>query len=122
RLQQRQQRRRAVVRIRVDRAARLVENGLAERVRELLAVRAELAVRLAGDADVHPVRRRAGVGDRVAERAEPVGGDDLDARPETGPQVLDQLAAVLALQPAEEDGLGARVLDLRRQVLVARGL
>ena len=121
RVQHHQHRGRAVVRVRVDLAGREVDR-LAELLGELLARGREVLVRLTGDGDVHALRRVAGMGDRVLERAEPVRSDDHDAVAETGAQVLDQLAAVLALEAAEEHGPSALVLDLRRDVLVARGL
>src|SRR5919108_3171222 len=108
----------AVCRVRV----RLGPDLGAEVLHELLALRAELVVRLAGDADVHAERRATRVLPRVAERAEAVRRDEREALAEGPAQVLDQLAAVLALEAAEVDDVGARLLHLVRERLVARRL
>src|SRR5919108_2601531 len=108
----------AVCRVRV----RLGPDLGAEVLHELLALRAELVVRLAGDADVHAERRATRVLPRVAERAEAVRRDERVALPEHSPEILDQLAAALALEAAEIDDVGARLLHLVRERLVARRL
>src|ERR671931_1661137 len=101
---------------------RLGPDLAAEVLDELLARRAELVVRLAGDADVHAERGAAGVLPRVGEGAEAVRGDERERAAERPAQVLDQLAAVLALEAAEVDDVGARLLHLVRERLVARRL
>src|SRR5919197_5810637 len=85
--------RRVRVRLRTDLGAEVLH--------ELLALRAELVVRLAGDADVHAERGAAGVLPGVGERAEAVRGDERVRGSEGPAQVLDQLAAVLALEATE---------------------
>src|SRR5919201_2380458 len=94
----------------------------AEVLHELLPSRPELVVRLAGDADVHAERRAARVLPGVAERAEAVRSDEREGLAERPAQVLDQLAAVLALEAAEVDDVGAGLLHLVRECLVARRL
>src|SRR5207248_8368301 len=84
--------------------------------------RTELLVRQTGDADVHVVGRRARAVDIRRDRREAVRRDDRDARAEPGPQILDQLAAVLADQAAEEDRVRPGLLDLVGKRLVRRGL
>src|ERR671922_1118673 len=91
--------RRIRVRLRADLAAEVLH--------ELLAGRPELLVRLARDADVHPERGATRVLPGVGERAEAVRGDEREVLPERPAQVLDQLAAVLALETAEIDDVGA---------------
>ena len=52
----------------------------------------------------------------VAENElKPSGASIEEVRAETCAQVLDQLAAVLAIQAAEEDGVRPRGLDLGRE-------
>src|SRR5439155_14919554 len=101
---------------------RLLVADLPERLHERLAGSLELAIRDAGHADGHAVGRLAGPAHDRRDRRETVGREDLDARAEPGAEVLDQLAAVLADQAAEEYAGGTGLLDLHGDRLVARGL
>src|SRR5439155_25315089 len=82
----------------------------------------QLRVRDAGDTDVRALGRGARALDHSRDRGEAVRQEQLDALAERRPQVLDQLAAVLADQRPDEYAGHALVLDLRGERLVARGL
>src|SRR5581483_5526190 len=90
---------------------------LAELLDEHLAGARQLVRRLAGDADVRALPDRA-VRVRVAEAVRHL---ELDSRIDAL-DVLHQLRAVVADDPAQEDDLRAGLLDRARQRLVARRL
>src|SRR5919108_728093 len=92
----------AVCRVRV----RLGPDLGAEVLHELLALRAELVVRLAGDADVHAERRATRVLPRVAERAEAVSRDDPDVVPLAVRVVLVRLTGRRAGAAVREPDVG----------------
>src|SRR3954454_19988857 len=108
-----------VGRVRVYLPARL--RG-AEVLDELLALRAELLVRLSGDADVHPLSSIACAVDDGGDGREAVRCHQCDVLAEDRGEVLDELAAVLADEPAEEHRIGAGLLDLRCEPGVRRRL
>src|SRR3954453_9819345 len=103
--------------VRIHLSARL---SRAEVLDELLALRAELLVRLPGDADVHPLGRIARSVDDGGDRREAVGCDQGHVLPENRAEVLHELAAVFADEPAEEHRVGAGLLDLGSETGVRR--
>src|SRR4051794_39001760 len=105
--------------VRVHLSARL--RG-AEVLDELLALRAELLVRLPGDADVHPLGCIARAVDNGGDGREAIRRDQRDVLAEDRDEVLEELPAVLADEPADEDRVGAGLLDLRCEPGVRRRL
>src|SRR5262249_8131319 len=104
------------VRVRLRTAVRL-----RERLHERLTSGRQLLVRETRDRDGHALRLARRLLNVGRDRREAVRGQDLHVR-RTRPKGLEQLAAVVADQAAEEDALRPRLLDLERGGLVRRRL